>query len=147
MKKIATLCLPALLLALFLAGCESRPTESVVSRVYTYAASSEPVMKPTLVLEDDRFTLTLSPLDSYMPRGSYEIKNHTLLLKNRRRRAGIPLCHPGGDPGFRCHRILRPPLFRRYPRRRGVSIVRLPGPVQFVAPWPKSPEERQSGCA
>ena len=38
-------------------------------------------MKPTLVLEDDRFTLTLSPLDSYMPRGSYEIKNHTLLLK------------------------------------------------------------------
>ena len=81
MKKIAALCLPALLLALFLAGCESRPTESVVSRVYTYAASSEPVMKPTLVLEDDRFTLTLSPLDSYMPRGSYEIKNHTLLLK------------------------------------------------------------------
>ena len=81
MKKIATLCLPALLLALFLAGCESRPTESVVSRVYTYAASSEPVMKPTLVLEDDRFTLTLSPLDSYMPRGSYEIKYHTLLLK------------------------------------------------------------------
>ena len=69
MKKIAALCLPALLLALFLASCESRPTESVVSRVYTYAASSEPVMKPTLVLEDDRFTLT------------YEIKNHTLLLK------------------------------------------------------------------
>lgn len=25
--------------------------------------------------------LPLSPLDSYMPRGSYEIKNHTLLLK------------------------------------------------------------------
>lgn len=82
MKKIIVLCLSALLPVLLFTGCNSSLPESATARLYSYSASSEPVIKPSLELrEGDRFTFTLSPLSSYLPVGSYEVRNDTLLLK------------------------------------------------------------------